>query len=278
MNKKKYALVNGWVGLSVGTVLFISIMIFSYILYKGSGNLNMSFITMKPSGFPMGLEGGIYPALIGTLCFAGVGTVGALVLALPVSIYNQFYSGNPYFRHLIQRAIGILHGVPSILLGLFGYSFFVLYLDFGLSILSGGLVLALMIFPMMEIRFEKIFKELGNAYKMAAYGLGVNRVFYLIHMVIPLTYKELLSAITLSTSFAMGATAPIMLTGAVFYADVPKSMFSPAMALPLHLYMLLGESISYEKAFATASVLILLLFIINLLSWSIVMDWRHQNG
>lgn len=272
MTKTYKFIVTTWICSSILFVLVNIAILFAYVLYRGSGALSLSFLLDAPAGFPMGTEGGIYPALIGTLCFTAIGTIAAFFIAFNVAIYNQFYAGNKRLKIVIRRAVEILHGIPSILLGLFGYSYFVIYLDLGISILSAGLVLALMIFPMMEMRFEKIFGEMGDQFTYAAYGLGVNRFYLVTHLVLPLTYKEMISAITLSSSFAMGATAPIMLTGAVYYANVPKTVFSPAMALPLHLYMLLGERISSEKAFATASVLILLLLILNLISWSITTE------
>ncbi|HZK01745.1 MAG TPA: hypothetical protein VFC96_02665, partial [Anaerovoracaceae bacterium] len=91
--------------------------------------------------------------------------------------------------------------------------------------------------------------------------------YYIIYIVIPLAWRDVVSTISLVSSMAMGASAPLLLTGAVFYAKVPKSVFSPAMALPLHLYHLVSESISLENAFATAGVLLIILIMLNLLTW-----------
>jgi len=276
-NYRKY-IVRVWTSASLLFVLFSVFSIFGFIFLKGYKSLTLEFLFSKPSGMPLGMEGGIFPAIIGTIFFGTIGTVSAFVAAISVSVYNQFYSQSRIYTSFINKVIGVINGIPSIVLGLFGYSYFVLYLGYGISVLSGGLVLGLMIFPNMEIRFEKVFSELDYRYKLAAFSLGVNRFYYLISVVFPLTFREILSAVTLSTSFAMGATAPIMLTGAVYFANTPKSIFSPAMALPMHLYMLLGESISQEKAFATACVLLILLLVINLASGAIATDWRHENG
>lgn len=273
----KKNLTNIWMVLSMILTFGFIIFLFLFIFTKGYESLTLDFIFSKPIGTPVGAEGGIFPAIIGTMCFVLIGTFSAFIVSISIAIYNQFYLKNKRISNIISRVINIINGIPSIILGLFGYSFFVIYLDYGISVLSGGLVLGLMIFPNMETRFEKCFSELNSHYRYSAYALGVNKIYYIIKILIPLNIGEIISIITLSSSFAMGATAPIMLTGAVYYASNPDSIFSPAMALPTHLYMLLGESVSKEKAFATASVLLILLVAMNLISWVIAAKWRIEN-
>lgn len=277
MNKLKDNLTKIWIISSIVFLFLILFFIFVYVINNGSQSITFDFIMSKPSGSPIGKEGGIFPAIIGTLQLGLIATMSALVLSLLTSIYIKIYCKNNGFILFIRKIIGIMNGIPSIVLGLFGYSFFVIHLRYGISLLSAGLVLGLMIFPNMEIRFEKVFEEVELSYKMAAYSLGVNELYYIVKILLPISFRKLLSIVTLSTCYAMGATAPIMLTGAVYYSGVAKSVFSPIMALPVHIYMLLGESISIEKAFATASILLILLLSINIISFVLILNWRDTN-
>ena len=167
-------------------------------------------------------------------------------------------------------------GVPSIVLGLFGYTLLVLYLRLGRTLLSGGITLGIMIFPYIQVRVEKTLKEVDKDIIDSSYALGVSKVYTLFKLILPICKADIVSAITLAGGFAMGATAPIILTAAVMFAPIPKSLSSPVMALPFHLYILTGEGISLEKAYGTALVLILILLIINILS--VVLNIRRRQS
>ncbi|QOR35135.1 ABC transporter permease subunit [Clostridium sp. 'deep sea'] len=256
----------------ISAVLFI----FALVFYKAGSSLSLEFIFSKPKGFPIGTSGGVFPAVIGSLYFTFVATVFATALAFCVAIFLEFYCTNGKLKQLIKVVIGVIAGIPSIILGLFGYSFLVVYLGIGISILAGGLVLGLMIFPYIEVKFERIFSDINKRYALYSSALGVNNIFFIFNIVLPVAWRDLLSTISLASSLAMGATAPILLTGAVFYASTAKSILSPSMALPLHLYYLVGENISVQNAFATASVLLILLLIINISTY-IFSYWRRER-
>ncbi|QZY55246.1 PstA family ABC transporter permease [Crassaminicella profunda] len=240
-------------------VLYINIYIFS----KGGSGLNSDFLLDMPKGFPLGTEGGIFPAIIGSICFTGIACFFASMIAIATAVYLNFYCSNKKLCGMIHVVIQSTAGIPSIVLGLFGYTFLVVYLNLGLSLLSGGIVLSVMIFPFIEVRVEKALGEINKELIYASYALGISKSYTFFKIILPMCFSEILSAIVLAGGFAMGATAPIMFTGGVVYAPVPNSLFSPAMALPYHLYMLIGEGISMENAYKTASVLLLFLLILN---------------
>lgn len=169
-----------------------------------------------------------------------------------------------------------MSGVPSIVLGLFGYALLVLYLGFGRSLLSGGITLGIFIFPFIQIRVEKTLKEVDKSIITSSYALGVSEVYTLFKIILPICRADIISAITLAGGFAMGAASPIILTAAVMFAPVPESLFSPVMALPFHLYILTGEGISLEKAYGTALVLMLLLLVINIIS--IILNIKRKES
>ena len=163
----------------------------------------------------------------------------------------------------IRFLLHTLAAIPSIILGLFGYTVFVRYAGLGKSLLAGGLTLGIMIFPFLEQRIEKAITEIDEMLILSAYGMGLSKRYIIMHIVLPLIKGDIIRAAALYISFAMGATAPIILTAAVLIAPVPTRLTDPVMALPYHLYLLVSEGIDMESAYATAFVLLALVLCIN---------------
>ncbi len=253
-----------WLIVSTLVVLTIIVYIFAYIFKKGIGSINLEFIFGKPKGMPIGSEGGIFPAIVGSLSLTVIACLLAFVLAISTAIYTVFYCQSKKIESIIHLIVQSMAGVPSIILGLFGYTLLVLNLRLGRSLLSGGITLGIMIFPYIQIRVEKTFREVPKHIIDASYALGMSEAYTILRLVLPLCKGEIISAITMAGGFAMGAAAPIILTAAVMFAPVPKSYSAPVMALPYHLYMLTSQGISLEKAYGTALVLIMVLLIINI--------------
>lgn len=237
---------------------------FLYIFYKGYKVISPSFLLEAPKGMVLGEEGGIFPAITGSLAFSLTALVLSGLPSLFTAIFMVFYAKEDRKKKSLHFFIHLLSGVPSIVLGLFSYSLFVYQLKLGRSVLSGAIALAIMIFPFMEIRMEKIFEEVPKSYLQSSESLGCSKGYTIRRLVLPYTLPELLSAMLLAFCFALGATPPILFTGGVAFAKSPTSLLSPAMALPLHLYLLLvqgGSSLS--RAYGTALVMLFLLLIGN---------------
>ena len=237
---------------------------FLYIFYKGYKVISPSFLLEAPKGMVLGEEGGIFPAITGSLAFSLTALVLSGLPSLFTSIFMVFYAKEGRKKESLHFFIHLLSGVPSIVLGLFSYSLFVYQLKLGRSVLSGAIALAIMIFPFMEIRMEKIFEEVPKNYLQSSESLGCSKGYTIRRLVLPYTLPELLSTMLLAFCFALGATPPILFTGGVAFAKSPTSLLSPAMALPLHLYLLLvqgGSSLS--RAYGTALVMLFLLLIGN---------------
>ena len=237
---------------------------FLYIFYKGYKVISPSFLLEAPKGMVLGEEGGIFPAITGSLAFSLTALVLSGLPSLFTAIFMVFYAKEDRKKESLHFFIHLLSGVPSIVLGLFSYSLFVYQLKLGRSVLSGAIALAIMIFPFMEIRMEKIFEEVPKSYLQSSESLGCSKGYTIRRLVLPYTLPELLSTMLLAFCFALGATPPILFTGGVAFAKSPTSLLSPAMALPLHLYLLLvqgGSSLS--RAYGTALVMLFLLLIGN---------------
>lgn len=266
MDKLKDYLVKAWTSVSIATSAGALVFIFYYIVRKGIGAISYEYISAPPSGFPVGTEGGIFPAIIGSIMLMAIASIIAGLFGVGTAVYVVFYSKNEKIKSVIELVIQCIAGIPSIVFGLFGYSMFVINFGMGRSLLSAGITLGIMIYPYVEIRVEKSFSEIESNILMSSYGLGISKQYTVKNIVLPLTVKEIVSSLLIGGGHALGAAAPIILTGVVISAGVPKSINSPFMALPFHLYMLISQGISVEKGYATALVLVVLMAVINILS------------
>ncbi|MCC5909186.1 MAG: ABC transporter permease subunit [Clostridiaceae bacterium] len=254
-----------WCGISGIMVLSTLSFIIIYIFMKGFSSINLDFIIGAPKGVPIGSEGGIYPAIIGSVYLMIIACVFATVLAISTAVYLELYCKNEKLLKIMHLVIHCTAGIPSIILGMFGYTFLVLRLGLGRSLMAGGITLGIMIFPFIEIRVEKILNEMDKNIVYASYALGLPKSYTFLKLLLPIYKRDIISTVLLAGGFAIGAAAPIILTAAVMYAPVPRTVLAPVMALPYHLYILIGEGISVENAYGTAFVLIVLLLTMNIL-------------
>lgn len=255
-----------WISISALVLGMVILFIFTYILWNGLPSIDLEFIFSSPKGVPLGSDGGIFPAIIGSLLLMLVSSVFASFLAIATSIYVVFYIKSKKILDLIHLIIHCMAGIPSIVLGMFGYTLLIVYFNIDRSLLTASITLGVMIFPYIQVRVEKIFNEIDREVLNSSYALGISKSYTIFRLILPIYKSQIISTILLAGGFAMGATAPIILTGAVIFAPIPNSLSSPIMALSFHLYILAGEGISLDNAYATAAILIIILFIINILS------------
>lgn len=251
-------------------ILLISIIIsiFVYTIYRSFGVINFEFIFDTPRGLVLGEEGGIFPAIIGSLYFSITALIMAIIPAISVSIYLVFYLKNNHIKKIINNIFENIAAIPSIIFGLFAYAVFVFKLGFGRCVFSGAVALALMIFPYLERKIEKSFLEVDKNMIIASKNLGINTFTTIICVVLPSVIKEIISSMILAFLFAMSATAPILFTGGVAFATMPYSLDKPAMALPLHLYLLIAQGqTQISKAYGVSAVSLVLLLLFSLIAY-----------
>jgi phosphate transport system permease protein len=194
----------------------IALLIIVYFLVaRGWRAINWTFLTQPP--LEAMTKGGILPCIVGTLCLS----LGALVVALPIgvasAIYLHEYAHPGRLLRLIRLGINNLAGVPSVIFGLFGLAFFVVWLDFGVSILSGALTLGAMTLPVIIGASEEALRSVPDTYREASLGLGATKWQTVCRVVLPAALPGILTGAILGLSRAAGETAPIMFTAAVFY-------------------------------------------------------------
>ena len=253
--------------LFLSTLIIVApvILVIGIIVSRGLSVLSLEFLTAMPR---MGMRaGGIFPAIVGTFYLV----VGTLVFALPVGIFSAIYLSEYSKRNLLTRIIELaivnLAGVPSVVYGLFGFGFFVVFLKFGASILAGSLTLAVMVLPVIITASREALQSVPKSFREVSYSLGATRWQTIRHAVLPHALPGILTGTILSLSRAAGETAPILFTAAAFYLPrLPKSIFDQVMALPYHLYVLSTQvpNVRLELQYGTALVLVGLIVITNL--------------
>jgi phosphate transport system permease protein len=210
----------------------------------------------------MGRAGGIFSTIVGTIALTAVALVIATPLGVGTAIFLREYTRESRVSRVIRFGTDCLAGVPSIIFGLFGFVFFVIFLRMGWSILSGGLTLATMILPTIICTAEEAVKAVPYTYREVSFGLGGTRWQTIRKMVLPNAIPGILTGVLLGVGRSVGETAAVILTAGSSFIT-PDSLFSPIRTMAVHFYILAREGISMEMAYATGAALILLILAIN---------------
>ncbi len=247
----------------IGALLFI----LGFILMKGASAISWEFLSAMPRKEMT--EGGIFPAIVGTLYLM----IGSSLISIPVgiitAIYLSEYAKNPRVVKVIRIGINNLAGVPSVVFGLFGLSLFVIFLGFGTSVIAGSLTLGLLNLPVIIRSTEESLLVVPETYREASISLGATKWQTIYRIVLPNALPGILTGVMLSMGRAAGETAPIMFTAAAFYTpDLPVSVFNEVMALPYHIFVMATAGTHIQETrhlqYGTAIVLIGLVLMLNL--------------
>jgi phosphate transport system permease protein len=280
MKKKKIIQFIGFLSLRVClyTVLAILLLFLYDIGRKGGGVISWQFISQSPR---RGMtEGGIFPAIFGTLLVTVVTAVLAIPLGMFAAIYLNEYAKQSRLTRLIRLSIRNLSGVPSIVYGLFGVILFVNILKFGTSILSAGLTLGLLTLPWTITASEEALKTIPNSYREGSLALGATKWQAIRTNVLPYALPGMLTGTVLGLARAAGETAPLLFTGAAFYLPyLPKSLSDQFMALPYHLYIMATQhhAILQVRPIAYGTALVLILLVLGLNMTAIVIRYRIRR-
>jgi phosphate transport system permease protein len=245
------------------------IIIVGFLVVNGWQAINWTFLTQAP--YASMTKGGIFPAIMGTFLLS----FGAMVIAFPwgvaTAIYLHEYARPGVFMRIVRLGINNLAGVPSVVFGLFGLAFFVIWLKMGVSLLAGALTLGALILPVIIGTSEEALRGVPQTYREASLGLGATKWQTIYRVVLPAALPSMLTGSILGISRAAGETAAIMFTAAVFFTPrLPGSIFDSVMALPYHIYVLATAGTEIEKTrplqYGTALVLIALVLGMNLIA------------
>lgn len=250
----------------VGVLLLILWFLLSRGLEKA---LSWEFLTQMPRDGMT--EGGILPAIVGTLALTTVAMVVALPLGVLSAIYLNEYAKDGLIKRVIRMATNNLAGVPSVVFGLFGMALFVKGLNFGTSILAGGLTLALVALPVIIRTAEEALRTVPKSFREASLALGATHWQTVRRVVLPSAASGIFTGSILSVGRVAGETAPILFTAAAYFLPrLPDSLLDQAMALPYHLYVISTSGTQIEKsrpiAYGTAVVLLVIVLVLNLVA------------
>lgn len=268
--RKKYRTQSVAHGVLMGmTVLLVLplIAIVGLLIVRGAPALSLSFITDDPA---QGMTaGGIYPAIIGTLWLVGVSLAISAPMGVLAAVYLNEYATENWLTRIINLAIINLAGVPSIVHALFGVGAFVLFLDFGTSILAASLTLAIMTMPVIIASTKESLAAVPMSFREACWNVGASRWQTIRHVVLPNSIAGILTGVILQVSRAAGETAPIMFTGVAFFLPfLPESVYDQCMALSMHLFTISTQvpNVPPEIPYGTALVLLCVVVSVNALS------------
>ena len=270
--KKKRRSQNIAFGIFTGTsyaIVALLFVILAFIVINGIAVISWEFITEMPKNGMT--EGGIFPAIVGTICLVLVSMVFAFPVGVLAAIYMNEYVKDGWLKKIIKQMTNNLAGVPSIVFGLFGMSLFVNKMGFGDSILAGGLTLGLLVLPIVIRTTEESLKAVDDTFRQASFGLGASKWETTSKIVFPIAFPNIITGLILSIGRVSGETAPILFTvAAYFLPKLPTSIFDQAMALPYHLYVISTSGTNIEAsramAYGTALILIIIVLISNLLA------------
>ncbi|HAA05560.1 MAG TPA: phosphate ABC transporter permease PtsA [Syntrophobacteraceae bacterium] len=254
------------------------LVVVAFLIYHGWRAINWTFLTQPPINAMT--EGGIFPCIVGTLTLS----LGAMVVAFPLgvasAIYLHEYAQSGLMMRVIRLGITNLAGVPSVVFGLFGLAFFVIWCKFGVSVLSGALTLAALILPVIIGTAEEALRSVPATYREASLALGATKWQTIYRVVLPAALPGMLTGAILGISRAAGETAAIMFTAAVFYSPhLPQSLFDQVMALPYHIYVLAtaGTHIEQTRPLQYGSALVLIALVLGMNLFAILYRARLQR-
>lgn len=284
----------GLSGFSVILILAIMIGILTVIILGGRERISWEFLTSFPENGMM--EGGIFPAIIGTALLVILMSMAAVPFGVITAIYLAEYAGEKsVIAQTIRFAVRTLATVPSIIFGLFGLGFFIRFVGAGMDqvFLSGNLkwaqpnllwasmTMALLTLPVVIVSVEEAIRTVPQELREASLALGATRWQTVKRVVIPGSLSGILTGTILAVSRGAGEVAPILFTGAAYYlANLPGSLSDQFMNLGYHIYILSTQSANVDQTlpiqYATTMVLLLLTFILNLTA--VVIRSRFRRG
>lgn len=255
----------GFGALTISSALTILpiVMVIGLIVYLGAPAISAEFLTDMPRNGMR--EGGILPAIIGTLYL----TLGTAIFSVPLgvaaAIYLSEYARETRWTRYIRLAIISLAGIPSVVYGLFGLGLFVLFLKIGTSILASSLTLSIMTLPVIISTSEEALRSVPQSFRVVSISLGATRWQTIRRIVLPQALPGIMTGVILGLERAAGETAPILFTGAAFFLPrLPHSVFDPTMALPYHLFVISTQVPGMPVQIQYGTVLVLMVFVLSM--------------
>jgi phosphate transport system permease protein len=254
------------------------VLVVAYIVVQGIGAISWEFLTTFPRNGMK--EGGILPAIVGTVVLTFATAIASIPISVGAAIYLAEYARDTWLTRGIRLAIINLAGIPSVVYGLFGLGLFVLFMDLGTSIVAGGLTLGLMTMPVVISTAEEALLAVPQRFRVVSRSLGASRWQTIREVVLPNAMPGILTGIILGLERAAGETAPILFTVAAFYLpQLPRGPMDQTMALPYHLYVISTQvpGMPLDVQYGVALVLLVLVLSMNVVATIIRSRFRKRR-
>ena len=236
-----------------------------FILKNGIPSMSMDLFRLNYTSENLSMM----PFILTTLALVALGLCIAVPIGIFTSIYLVEYAKESSGVSIIRLVIDTLQGIPSIVYGLFGMMFFVEKMGnkfgFSFSILAGGLTISIMILPVIIKTVEEALLAVPSSVRMGSYALGAGKMRTIFQVVLPEAMPGIISAIILATGRILGETAALQFTLGTATL-LPTSIFRSSRTLSVHMHVLSSEGLHVGEAYATATVLLLLVMLVNYLS------------
>lgn len=252
--------------IAIAIVCLVLVGIIGYIFFRGIPHISWDFLSTKPS--PRSGTIGILPDLLNTLYVILITLVIVLPLGVGAAIYLTEYAANKKLVRIIEFATETLSGIPSIIFGLVGMLVFVEFFGLQSSLIAGSLTLVILTLPTVVRTTQESLKTVPQSYREGALGLGSGKWHMIRTVVLPSSVDGIVTGCILAVGRIVGESAALLYT-----AGVAHNILSPAQAvtpntpgstLTVALYMYASERAEFDAAFAIATILLILAFIINL--------------
>ncbi|MGC8889660.1 MAG: phosphate ABC transporter permease PstA [bacterium] len=266
--------------LSVVVIVGLLGFILFDIVKNGISVINWEFLTQPPKEGMT--KGGIFPAIYGTIVRVLLMLIFVVPTGIFTAVYLNEYGRDSKFSRWIRIAINNLSGVPSIVFGLFGMGFFVIFLRLGAGLLSAALTVGILTLPVVVTSTEEALKSVPNSYREAAFALGATKWQVIRTVVLPQSLPGILTGAILSVGRAAGEVAPLLFTGVAYYLPyLPTSIYDQFMDLGYHIYIMTTQSFDVDATrpiqYGSTLVLLMLTFLLNLVAIFIRSKIRRRS-
>lgn len=249
---------------SILTLLSL-VFVIAFVLIRGVPYIEPKLFSLKYTSENVSM----FPAIINTVIMVLLSLVVAVPLGIMTAIYLAEYADKENkIVKVVRVTADTLSAIPSIVYGLFGMLFFVIYLKWNISLLAGAMTTAIMILPLIMRSTEEALIAIPQSLRDASFGLGAGKVRTIVRIVLPTAMPGILAGVILGIGRIVGETAALLFTSGTV-AEVPKKIVGPASGgrtLALHMYALSSEGLNVNQAYATGVILLILILLINGLS------------
>jgi phosphate transport system permease protein len=251
--------------LSATITVAVLVIILGYIIINGLGGFSVKFVAE------------LTPMIVSTLYLVFLGILISTPIGICAAVYLVEYAKAGRTVRFIRFATECLSGIPSIIFGLFGMLFFVQLLKLKFSIVSGALTVSMMVLPTIIRTTEEALKAVPKSYREGSLGLGASKIRTIAKVIVPTALPGILTSVILSIGRIVGETAALIFTAGTV-AKMPKGLMSSGRTLSVHLYLLAKEAISFQKAYATATILVIIVFVLNFIASKLAKSLNKSNS